>query len=116
MLFSCISYLLSISEPVIINTPRNSTALTDRERLVSGGQVIYVCDYQGIPTPTVSWYYNGAAIPPSSGVDVDGNTVVISDPQTNHSGVYQCLARNTHAGESREDSRAWILEVRLPSE
>lgn len=90
--------------------------MTDRKRLAGGGPVLYVCDYQGIPPPTVRWYYNGAAIPPASGVSVNGNTVMISDPQISHSGIYQCLARNTHAGENREDSRAWILEVRLPSE
>lgn len=77
--------------------------------------MVYVCDYRGIPSPSVSWYYNGAAIPSSQGISVSGNTVTISDLQTSHSGIYQCVANNTHIGEPREASREWILEVRVPS-
>jgi hypothetical protein len=89
-------------------------SLNDRERLVGNGQVMYRCVNQGFPTPTVTWYYNGEAILANSGVSVNGNQLVIPDPQVENSGVYQCVVSNTIDEVVMEDRREWVLEVRQP--
>jgi hypothetical protein len=76
--------------------------------------VVYECVNRGIPTPAVTWYYNGEIIPANSGVSVSGNQLVISDPQVENSGVYQCVVSNTIDGMVTEDQREWVLEVRQP--
>ena len=74
----------------------------------------YHCEVEGIPTPTVTWYYNGGAV--SEGVSVNGNELVIADPQVSHSGIYKCQVTNIIGDTQYDDSRTWILEVRTPSE
>ena len=74
----------------------------------------YCCEVEGIPAPTVTWYYNGGAV--SEGVSVNGNELVIADPQVSHSGIYQCQVTNIIGDTQYEDSRTWILELRTPSE
>lgn len=76
---------------------------------------MYVCAAQGFPAPTVTWYYNGAALSPLHGVRVLGFSLMVSDPQLNHLGIYQCVAKNTYNGETREATKVWMLEVRVPS-
>ena len=71
-----------------------------------------MCEIEGYPQPTVTWYYNGGPIPFSSGIFVLGNQLSISRPQVSHSGVYQCVAKNTHSRGKSEEARAWFLEVR----
>ena len=75
----------------------------------------YACLNEGIPTPTVSWSYNGASVPLDSGVTVIGDVLAISEPQVSHSGVYQCVVSNMVGGLVREDRRDWVLEIREPS-
>ena len=104
--------LFSDAEPVFI---QDSSPSVDRGRYVGGGSVLYVCASQGIPVPTVSWYYNGAAISSSQDVTITGSSLSISDPQIRHSGIYQCVAKNTFIGEPHEATKVWILEVRAPS-
>ncbi len=72
--------------------------------------MVYSCESSGNPTPTITWYYNGAVIQSGSGGVVVGSdgTLTIQEPQVNHSGIYQCFATNRLG----EDSRVWILEVR----
>ena len=77
--------------------------------------MIFQCENQGIPAPIVTWYHNGETIQPDSGVRVNSNQVVISEPQVSNSGVYQCVVSNTIDGVVREDRRQWVLEVREPS-
>ena len=84
----------------------------DRERLVGGGSVTYTCVLEGVPAPTVTWYYNGGDVP--EGVSVNGNGLDIADPQVMHSGIYQCVVTNRFGGGQFRDSRTWILEVRAP--
>ena len=48
------------------------------------------------------------------GVSVMGSVLSIPSLEVRHSGIYQCFARNVFRGQEREDSRAWILEVRRP--
>ena len=100
-------------EPASITTP--AASLTDRELLVGGGPVMFQCENQGIPAPMVTWYHNGETIQPDSGVRVNSNQVVISEPQVSNSGMYQCVVSNTIDGVVREDRRQWVLEVREPS-
>ena len=110
------SVCLLCIEPVYISAPAMGAAsLTDRERLVGGGPVMFQCENQGIPAPMVTWYHNGETIQPDSGVRVNSNQVVISEPQVSNSGVYQCVVSNTIDGVVREDRRQWVLEVREPS-
>jgi hypothetical protein len=103
-----VTYTMFLSEPVVIQSPDN---LNDRERFVGGGSVTYICNAQGAPPPTVTWFYNGAAI-----YNVIGNVLMIPDPQVNHSGIYQCIGSNVVDGEPQDASIEWILEVRDPSE
>ena len=107
------SVCLLCIEPAYISAPAMGAAsLTDRERLVGGGPVMFQCENQGIPAPMVTWYHNGETIQPDSGVGVN---MVISEPQVSNSGVYQCVVSNTIDGVVREDRRQWVLEVREPS-
>lgn len=85
----------------------------DREHLVGMG-IVYTCENQGLPIPTVNWYYNGAAIFPE-GIAVNGSELAISSLQVKHSGIYQCVVKNTVKDKVKEDSRSWVLEVRIPS-
>ena len=62
----------------------------------------------------VRWYHNGEPIQPDSGVSVNDNQVVISEPHVSNSGVYQCVVSNTIDGVVMEDMRQWVLEVREP--
>ena len=89
--------------------------MVDRERIIrSGREVSYTCEYLGLPTPALSWYYNGVAIRSRGGLIVDGNELNITDPEISHSGVYQCIVENMFDGIRYTDMRAWILEVRDP--
>ena len=74
--------------------------------------MLYICETEGYPLPTVTWYYNGGPVPLSRGVNVTDNRLSISNPQGYHSGVYQCVAKNTHGLGESEETRAWFLEVR----
>ena len=102
-------------DPASITAPAVDTeSLIDRERLVRGGQVMFTCENEDIPAPAVRWYHNGEPIQPDNGVSVNGNQVVISEPQVSNSGVYQCVVSNTIDGVVMEDMRQWVLEVREP--
>ena len=100
----------SHTEPARI-TSSTDAVTNDRDRLVGGGSVSYTCAVEGIPPPSVTWYYNGRVTLPS-GASAMGNQLTISAPQITHSGIYQCFASNNNG----MDSRAWILEVRQPCE
>ena len=113
--FVCLNVSCNIEAASITAPLESNASLVDRERLVGGGPVIFTCEYEGIPTPMVRWYHNGEPIQPDSGVSVNGNQVVISEPQVNNSGMYQCMVSNTIDGVMMEDMRQWVLEVREPS-
>ena len=107
-------FFLPPERAAITDPPVDAESLTDRERLVGGGSVTYICEVEGIPTPTVTWYHNGGDVP--DGVSVNSNQLTIAEPQVSHSGVYQCQATNIIGDTQYEDSRMWILEVRMPGE
>ena len=116
---NCILLFFLPPERAAITAPAvDAESLIDREVLVGGGSVTYICEVDGIPTPTVTWYRNGGIVrgDVSDGISVNGNQLTIAEPQVSHSGVYQCQAANIIGDTQYEDSRMWILEVRMPGE
>ncbi len=111
-LWYCSDYL-DTTPPSITNPLPDAESLIDRQRSLGYGSVVYPCEASGNPTPTITWYYNAAVIQSGSGGVVVGSdgTLTIQEPQVNHSGIYQCFARNRLG----YDFRAWILEVREES-
>ena len=75
---------------------------------------MYVCESTGIPSPTITWYFNGELVPDDI-ASVNGNQLNISSLQVVNSGVHECIVTNTIDGEVRGDRRQWVLEVRMPS-
>ena len=73
---------------------------------------MYTCVFEGSPTPTIEWYFNGQLISSDLGVSIDSNTLTIPSPHVSHSGIYQCIVSN----EFGDDQAAWLLEIREPSE
>ena len=100
--------------------PENSSTISDREQKVGIEEVRYICEYQGIPAPILTWYYNGQVISSFNGnsnatrISISDTQLVISDPQLENAGIYQCIARNNITNEQRQETRVWILELRLP--
>ena len=83
----------------------------ERDILVGEDSLKYTCLFEGFPFPNVTFYFNGAVIPPSSGVIIIGNTLTIPSPQVSHSGIYHCIISNKFG----DDQQAWLLEIRKPS-
>ena len=73
---------------------------------------MYTCEFEGNPSPTISWYFNGRPISADSGVSTVGNTLSIASPQVSNSGIYQCFV-NSEYGEAQA---SWLLEIRPSSE
>ena len=86
----------------------------DLEKLFAQS-VSFTCVVEGIPTPTVTWYYNGGnphGVISVSGSNLNINTLTISTPIVEDTGMYQCIAENV-VGKVQ---RSWALQVRSPSE
>ena len=60
----------------------------------------------GNPLPSLKWYFNGVMIEG----DMDGQSLTISSPVEEDSGMYQCFAEN----ESGTVFASWTLQVRDP--
>ncbi len=73
-----------------------------------------VCGITGIPTPTVTWYYNGDLASGVDGIAVNISELTIAGPQVAHSGIYQCFVKNAYGQVIEDDQRAWVLEIREP--
>ena len=58
-----------------------SSIQDEREHLVGESNLTYICQFEGFPLPNITFYFNGAAISPESGVTVIGNTMTIPSPQ-----------------------------------
>ena len=82
----------------------------DLELLV-GERVTFTCVVEGIPTPTVTWYHNGAQLRAGGVISISGNTLNISSLTVGHTGMYQCFANNV----VNSTQRSWALQVRTPS-
>lgn len=113
MIWGSLSFII---DSVHITSPlQGDASLVDRERVIrSGREVLYICEYQGLPAPTVSWYYNGELLETERGLSVKGNEMRIDEPEIRHSGVYQCIVENIINGVRHMDTRSWILELRAP--
>ena len=104
------AYKITLTEvPNITNTSQD-----EREHLVGEENLMYTCEFEGFPLPSISFYFNGVCITVDStnGIIIVGNTLTIPSPQVSHSGVYQCIVSN----EFGDDQAAWLLEIRQPSE
>ena len=105
---SLVHLLLSFTErPTITNSPEDN-----REILVTQYNLAYTCEYEGSPSPTIEWFFNGRPISATSGVGTVGNSLTIASPDVSNSGIYQCIISNQFG----QDERAWLIEIREPSE
>ena len=74
---------------------------------------MYACEFDGFPSPSVTFYFNGQLILSSdTSMIIANNTLIIPSPQVSHSGIYQCIVSN----EFGDDQATWLLEIRQPSE
>ena len=73
--------------------------------------ITFTCNVAGIPTPTVTWYFNGAQRNPGDGILISGDNFTISTLAVEHTGMYQCFANNV-VGRTQH---SWVLQVREPS-
>ena len=73
---------------------------------------MYTCEFEGSPTPSIEWYFNGQPVPSTFGVTINGNTLTIPSLQLSHSGIYQCIVSN----EFGDDQAVWLLEIQPSSE
>ena len=92
--------------------PRITNSSSDNREIVTGqDNLVYTCEFEGSPTPEISWFFNGRAIDPQSGVSVSDNTLTIASPQVTNSGIYQCIVTNEHG----DAQASWLLEIRPSS-
>ena len=86
-------------DPAVIDNPPE-----DERDVLTGDTQTFTCSVSGNPMPTLEWYFNGDMI------DVDRQTLTISSPVEEDSGMYQCFAEN----ESGTVFASWTLQVRDP--
>lgn len=81
---------------------------------MGGGAVEYSCATSR-PVP-IRWFRNGGSLVSGDGIIVDNDMLTIQNPQTTHSGIYQCSAINNieEISFNEELQRVWFLEVRDP--
>ncbi len=78
--------------------------------VVVGRPQTFSCANTGFPETSIEWFFNGVRIDSSLTAVIDGDQLIIIDPQSNNSGLYQCFVRN----DISEDSASWLLEVKEP--
>ena len=88
----------------------------DLEQLI-GQSVTFTCVVSGIPTPTVTWYRNGALLSAGGLISISGNSpnvsaLFISSLAVEDTGMYQCFASNV-VGRTQA---SWALQVRISGE
>ena len=88
----------------------------DLEQLI-GQSVTFTCVVSGIPTPTVTWYFNGAELSAGGVISISGNSpnvsvLFLSSLAVNQTGIYQCFASNV-VGRTQA---SWALQVRISGE
>ena len=75
-----------------------------------GDSVTLSCTVAGTPSPTVEWYFNGEVLASGNGLTINGGTIDIPSPTTDHSGMYQCFVSNI----ANEVCESIALQVREP--
>ena len=98
-------YLFTELPRITMSPPDNREIVAREENLM------YSCEFEGSPTPTIQWFFNSQPIAAESGVSVSDNTLMIAAPQESNSGVYQCIVSNQFG----DDQAAWLLEIRPSS-
>lgn len=75
----------------------------------------YSCPATG-EFPIITWFYNDVLLQDGdAGVSIPSlDRLIISDPQVQNSGIYQCSVGSLF--DFVEETRSWILEVRETSE
>ena len=100
--------------PPSLNTalPTITMSPSDDLEILFPQPVTFTCVVEGIPTPTVTWYHNGGNPHGVTSGSGSINTLTISTPVEEDTGMYQCIAENV-VGKVQ---RYWALQVRAPSE
>jgi len=57
-----------------------------------GSAVRLDCQFDGVPTPEISWMKDSYELWPTEHVHVDGGTVIINETMADDAGLYQCWA------------------------
>ena len=85
-----ITMIIILDPPSIIRSPTNVT-------VNRGDSVMLQCEFQGIPTPTVTWLHNNRAVASSKySVDASGlSNLTLSNIAISDSGKYWCQVENT---------------------
>ncbi|XP_060056373.1 hemicentin-2 isoform X2 [Erinaceus europaeus] len=85
---------------------------TGEVAVMEGQSVHLLCEARGMPAPNISWFKDGAAVPPSAGVLYlrGGRQLQLTRAWAKDSGFYTCQASNP-AGMAEKATR---LEVYVP--
>ena len=99
-LFLPVVYLTSTVYSNYIHThivPPTISQANDERRLTTIDRAVRLpCDAVGRPTPSIVWMKDNQVLDEKDGYNVlDNGMLYIANPQTDHSGRYLCLARNS---------------------
>ncbi|XP_035878268.1 hemicentin-2 [Phyllostomus discolor] len=85
---------------------------TSEVTAIEGQPVRFLCEARGVPTPDISWFKDGAPLPPSPEVAYTrgGRQLQLGRARGSDAGVYTCQASNA-VGVMEKDAR---LEVYVP--
>jgi hypothetical protein len=62
------------------------------EKVKEGSNVIFMCKSSGVPSPTITWLFNGQAIPWGHSIEKAGSLFLTSVRHGTHNGRYTCVA------------------------
>ena len=85
--------------------------MNNTDLIVGGRTEPYICEFEGTPSPSIEWFFNGRPISPDSGVSISENSLTVASPRVDNSGIYQCIVSNDFG----DDQASWLLEIRQSS-